>query len=59
MIGGVVNGLLTILPRIRAHGEGGHVVNTGQHGGGHSDSQLLDLHHRQVGARRSVRMPGG
>jgi len=28
MIGGVVNGLLTILPRIRAHGEGGHVVNT-------------------------------
>jgi NAD(P)-dependent dehydrogenase (short-subunit alcohol dehydrogenase family) len=28
MIGGVVNGILTILPRIRAHGEGGHVVNT-------------------------------
>jgi NAD(P)-dependent dehydrogenase (short-subunit alcohol dehydrogenase family) len=28
MIGGVVNGLLTVLPRIRAHGEGGHVVNT-------------------------------
>src|SRR5215510_9329918 len=28
MIGGVVNGLLTILPRIRAHGEGGHIVNT-------------------------------
>src|SRR5262245_19957943 len=28
MIGGVVNGLLTILPRIRKHGEGGHVVNT-------------------------------
>ncbi len=28
MIGGVVNGILTILPRIRAHGEGGHIVNT-------------------------------
>ena len=28
MIGGVVNGILTVLPRIRAHGEGGHVVNT-------------------------------
>ena len=28
MIGGVVNGILTVLPRIRAHGEGGHIVNT-------------------------------
>src|SRR3954470_13864543 len=28
MIGGVVNGLLTVLPRIRRHGEGGHIVNT-------------------------------
>jgi len=28
MIGGVINGLLTILPRIHAHGEGGHIVNT-------------------------------
>ncbi len=28
MLGGVVNGLLTVLPRIRTHGEGGHVVNT-------------------------------
>ena len=28
MLGGVVNGLLTVLPRIRGHGEGGHVVNT-------------------------------
>ena len=28
MIGGVINGILTILPRIRAHGEGGHIVNT-------------------------------
>lgn len=28
MIGGVINGLMTVLPRIRAHGEGGHVVNT-------------------------------
>ena len=28
MIGGVINGMLTVLPRIRAHGEGGHIVNT-------------------------------
>src|ERR1044072_7439751 len=28
MIGGVVNGILTVLRRIRAHGEGGHIVNT-------------------------------
>ena len=28
MLGGVVNGLQTFLPRIRAHGEGGHIVNT-------------------------------
>jgi len=27
-LGGVVNGLQTFLPHIRAHGEGGHVVNT-------------------------------
>ncbi|MBN2041090.1 MAG: SDR family NAD(P)-dependent oxidoreductase [Spirochaetes bacterium] len=27
-IGGVVNGILTILPRIISHGEGGHVVST-------------------------------
>jgi NADP-dependent 3-hydroxy acid dehydrogenase YdfG len=26
--GGVVNGLQTIIPRIRKHGEGGHIVNT-------------------------------
>jgi len=27
-IGGVVNGIVTFVPRIRAHGEGGHIVNT-------------------------------
>jgi NAD(P)-dependent dehydrogenase (short-subunit alcohol dehydrogenase family) len=27
-LGGVINGLMTFLPRIRAHGEGGHIVNT-------------------------------
>src|SRR5580700_271336 len=27
-LGGVVNGLQTFLPRIRAHAEGGHIVNT-------------------------------
>jgi NAD(P)-dependent dehydrogenase (short-subunit alcohol dehydrogenase family) len=27
-LGGVINGITTILPRILAHGEGGHIVNT-------------------------------
>ena len=27
-LGGVVNGLVTVLPRILRHGEGGHIVNT-------------------------------
>ena len=27
-LGGVINGLQTFLPRLRAHGKGGHVVNT-------------------------------
>ena len=27
-LGGVVNGIQTFVPRIRAHGQGGHVVNT-------------------------------
>ncbi len=28
MLGGVINGVQTWLPRIRTHGEGGHIVNT-------------------------------
>ena len=31
-LGGTVNGLQTFIPRIRAHGEGGHVVNTASMG---------------------------
>lgn len=27
-LGGTINGIVTILPRILAHGEGGHIVNT-------------------------------
>jgi NAD(P)-dependent dehydrogenase (short-subunit alcohol dehydrogenase family) len=27
-LGGVINGIVTFMPRIRAHGEGGHIVNT-------------------------------
>jgi NAD(P)-dependent dehydrogenase (short-subunit alcohol dehydrogenase family) len=27
-LGGTVNGIVTILPRIKRHGEGGHIVNT-------------------------------
>lgn len=32
-IGGVINGLVTFLPRIMKHGEGGHVVSTSSSGG--------------------------
>jgi NAD(P)-dependent dehydrogenase (short-subunit alcohol dehydrogenase family) len=32
-VGGVINGLVTVLPRILAHGEGGHVVATSSTGG--------------------------
>ncbi len=28
LVGGVVNGIQTFLPRMREHGEGGHIVNT-------------------------------
>jgi NAD(P)-dependent dehydrogenase (short-subunit alcohol dehydrogenase family) len=28
-LGGVINGVVTFAPRIKAHGEGGHIVNTG------------------------------
>jgi NAD(P)-dependent dehydrogenase (short-subunit alcohol dehydrogenase family) len=27
-LGGVINGLITFIPRLKAHGEGGHIVNT-------------------------------
>jgi NAD(P)-dependent dehydrogenase (short-subunit alcohol dehydrogenase family) len=27
-LGGVINGIVTMLPRIKRHGEGGHIVNT-------------------------------
>ena len=32
-LGGVINGVQTFVPRIRAHGEGGHVVSTASLGG--------------------------
>ena len=32
-LGGVINGIVTILPRIFKHGEGGHVVSTSSTGG--------------------------
>ncbi|WP_066513511.1 SDR family oxidoreductase [Bradyrhizobium macuxiense] len=32
-LGGVINGAVTFLPRIKAHGQGGHVVNTSSMGG--------------------------
>jgi NAD(P)-dependent dehydrogenase (short-subunit alcohol dehydrogenase family) len=27
-LGGIINGIVTLLPRIKKHGEGGHIVNT-------------------------------
>src|SRR5690242_21915315 len=28
LLGGAINGMQTFVPRMRAHGEGGHIVNT-------------------------------
>lgn len=32
-VGGIINGIRSFLPAIRAHGEGGHIVNTASMGG--------------------------
>ena len=48
LLGGVVNGIQTFLPRIRAHGEGGHIVNTVVDGRSRPDSRRFDLRHREV-----------
>jgi NAD(P)-dependent dehydrogenase (short-subunit alcohol dehydrogenase family) len=41
--GGVVNGIQTFIPRIRKHGEGGHIVNTASGPERSASSQPLSL----------------
>ena len=41
-LGGVINGLVTILPRIKAHGEGGQIVTTS------SQSALLPINYSAI-----------
>ena len=50
-LGGTINGIVTILPRIKQHGEGGHIVNTASMSGSHAASGRDHLRHFQ-GRRR-------
>ena len=45
-LGGVINGVTTILPRILAHGEGGHIVNTSSMSGPGAGGRHDNLFHR-------------
>ena len=47
LLGGVVNGIQTFLPRMLAHGEGGHIVNTSSMAGVLPIPGAADLHHGQ------------
>ena len=52
---GVINGVVTFVPRIRAHGEGGHLVNTGSMASVHRRAGRRDLHGLEVRGTRSDR----
>ena len=54
LLGGVVNGVQTFLPRLLAHGEGGHIVNTSSMAGVLPIARRRDLHHGQGRADRAL-----
>ena len=54
-LGGVVNGVVTFVPRIKAHGEGGHVVNTASMAAFVAGPGRGDLHDGEVRGARPVR----
>ena len=56
-LGGVVNSLVNFIPRMKAHGQGGHIVNTSSIAGvvGRSGDRRLFSH--QVRHPRVVRIP--
>ena len=51
-LGGVVNGIVTILPRILSHGEGGHIVLDRLHVRPDAASGCRHIHHHQGGGDR-------
>ena len=53
-LGGVVNGVRTFVPRIKAHGEGGHIVNTASMAAFIASASRRNLLHRQVRRARYV-----
>ena len=54
LLGGAVNGIQTFLPRMLAHGEGGHIVNTSSMAGVLPIGRRRDLHHGQGRADRAL-----
>ncbi len=58
MLDGVINGVQTILPRIRAHGEGGHIVNTASMSGAFASGDAgiyITLKYAVVGMAEALR----
>jgi NAD(P)-dependent dehydrogenase (short-subunit alcohol dehydrogenase family) len=58
MLDGVINGVQTILPRIRRHGEGGHIVNTASMSGAFASGDAgiyITLKYAVVGMAEALR----
>jgi NAD(P)-dependent dehydrogenase (short-subunit alcohol dehydrogenase family) len=58
MLDGVINGVQTILPRIRQHGEGGHIVNTASMSGAFASGDAgiyITLKYAVVGMAEALR----
>ena len=58
MLDGVINGVQTILPRMRAHGEGGHIVNTASMSGAFASGDAgiyITLKYAVVGMAEALR----
>ena len=58
MLDGVINGVQTVLPRIRAHGEGGHIVNTASMSGAFASGDAgiyITLKYAVVGMAEALR----
>src|SRR3990170_2995053 len=51
-LGGTINGIVTVLPRILAHGEGGHIVSTASMSGmvPHAGAAVTDLARQNTGS---------
>ena len=54
---GVLHGIKSFLPHIRAHGEGGHIVNTASMAGMHAGLGLSPLSREQIRRGEHVGRP--